>query len=173
MSTWRKTTDGRMECTACGAFFDVGRACSCTGSSLPTAVSVSVSQPSGVAEGGDLSAAPRRKRGGQPLVAVLSTRDVAIATADVARRARATYTRIAKIDLDAAPPFEGAPSPGALELTMRRTQLLALDTTLKALRLAGAQAELREGAERLDRLESTAKAVKAIRDGARREELLQ
>jgi hypothetical protein len=165
---WTKTTDGRMSCSDCGAVFDVGRACSCAASSSPRPLQVQDSQPKPGAEGEDFSTPPKRKRGGQVLPEVLSTRDVAVATAEVARRARATYTRIADIDLDAPPRFEGGPPPGQLELQMRRTQLLALETRLKALRLAGAQAEVRESDERLDKLE---RAVAAIRRGdVKREE---
>lgn len=158
-----------MECTACGVLFDVGCACSCTSSSLPAAVAAPASQPTGVAEGGGLSAAPARRRGGIQTGELLSTNDVALKTAEVARAARSTYRRIAhSTNVARAKKYaeQGVPADivAALadrEITMRRTQLIALDTELKALRLAGAQAELREQDQRLDRLEKAVAQIKA------------
>lgn len=151
-----------MECLACEALFDIGRACNCTSSSLPAAVAAPDSHPDGVAGGGGLSSEPApRRRGGIQTGELLSTNDVAMKTAGVARSARSIFRKIGAIDHEAMPIAEGCPSPAVTEISKRRTQLIALDTELKALRLAGAQAEIREQDDRLDRLERAVAQMKA------------
>lgn len=167
MPNWTRNNDRTFTCSACSVTFAVGGACGCTGVSPAPAAEPDASQALPAA-GAGISDPPKRKRGGQPKAVVLSTEDVARRSAEVTYRARDIYRHLARIDLEREPIAEGCPSPGALEITMRRTQLIALDTELKALRLAGAQAEARETRDDDMRIVKAAEALDA-RDGLARE----